>query len=384
MKILILNYEFPPLGGGAGNTTRYISRELARSGHSVTVITTWFKGLEEKSETEGYNLIRLRTLRKRADRSNTLEMFHYVLKASFRSAKFVNEERPDHVISFFAMPTGLVAWYLFKRFKVPYSLSLQGGDVPGFLPKNLRRLHRLTMPLTNMVWRSASNIVANSDGLKELAEKTASPLGKKVECIPNGIDTDIFKPAPSPASSKDLSQTFSIIFVGRLVEQKGVTYILQALKEIQFTEPAAFEKMQCAIIGDGPLRHSLESEARSLKVDKRISFLGWLDRNELPSRYASSSIFMMPSFEEGMPNTVLEAMASGLPIIATNNRGTNELVQDGVNGIVVNRHDELAAAILRLYHDPLKRKEYGANSRKSTMTRGWDVLAQSYLDLINS
>jgi glycosyltransferase involved in cell wall biosynthesis len=376
MKILILNYEFPPLGGGAGNTTKYISRELAKMGHSVTTITTWFSGLKEDEIVDGYRLIRLRAIRKRKDRSNVLEMFHYVFLAAKTAKHLVKNEKPDHVISFFAMPTGLIAWYLKRKFALPYTLSLQGGDVPGFLPKNLGTLHRLTAPLTKLVWRHADNIVANSDGLKELAEQTAKPLGKEVVCIPNGVDNAIFYPKENPTSP------FKILFVGRLVEQKGITFLLKSLAQIKKRYANAYDQIETTIIGDGPLRGTLENETDELDIRAKVKFLGWIDRDVLPQIYRESSVFIMPSLEEGMPNVVLEAMASGLPIISTDNRGTNELVKNGENGIIIKDHSVLSSAILELIHDPNKRTNYAKSSRKLTEARGWDILARSYLELI--
>jgi len=104
MRLLLINYEFPPLGGGAGNATQNIARELAHAEHSVLVLTTWFHGCAEDEMVDGYRLIRLRAKRSRADRSNIFEMFHFAWRAIIDGRDVVKEFKPDATISFFAIP----------------------------------------------------------------------------------------------------------------------------------------------------------------------------------------------------------------------------------------------------------------------------------------
>jgi glycosyltransferase involved in cell wall biosynthesis len=297
------------------------------------------------------------------------------LKKGIRSKEI---ERPDHTLCFFALPTGLIGLYLKKRFGIPYTISLRGGDVPGFLPKELWKLHALTMPMTKKVWRNATHIVANSLGLTELAKKTAGNLGREVICIPNGVDTNKFKPtSPNPAS---------ILFVGRLTEQKGLTYLLQALALIKTTNQGLLKQTKCTVIGDGPLRQSLEKESADLGLTGIVTFKGWVDRSEIPAFYAQHQIFAMPSFEEGMPNVILEAMASQMAIIATNIYGNDELVKDGKNGILIPpaNPQALADAILRLLSDGAVRANMGRESRSLALLRGWDIVAGHYNLLLQS
>jgi glycogen(starch) synthase len=376
MRILVLNYEFPPLGGGAGNASKSISKELAKLGHEVTVITTWFKNLANVEEMDGYRIIRVHSRRQRKDRSNTLEMLHFAHLASIHGARLLKRVPKDYILSFFALPTGLAAWYLNKRFDVPYILSLRGGDVPGFLPAALRWHHFASAPLTRCVWKNASEIVANSEGLKKLAERTAKGLGKRIVCIPNGVDTDTFR--PEETSAKCPKKLFSILFVGRLTEQKGATHLLKALAEIRRSDKTASNSIGCTIIGDGPLRNALELEARELDIQGSVAFRGWMDRTELPKEYAAGSLFVLPTSDEGMPNVVLEAMASGLPVIATNVTGNNEVIQSGVNGILVKDTSQLSGAILDLYYNAAKAITLGQEARKAVLDLGWGKIAKEY------
>ncbi|MEA2715123.1 MAG: glycogen synthase [Candidatus Parcubacteria bacterium] len=380
MKIIILNYEFPPLGGGAGNASANISKELARLGHRVTVVTTWFKDLPGKENVDGYTVIRLHSRRHKRDRSNVAEMFHYVLLAARECARILNDDPHDRLISFFALPTGLCAWYLKRKFNIPYILSLRGGDVPGFLPKSLWLYHALSLPLVRPVWKNAKYIVANSRGLKTLAERTARRLGRQVIMIPNGVDAQIFSPAEHSAGN-DAEKDFPILFAGRLTEQKGATYLLKALAEIKHADRPAFRSIRCSVIGDGPLRAMLLHEARSLGIAEHVEFLGWVDRRSLPELYRRHAVFVLPSFEEGMPNVMLEAMASGLAVVATDIPGNNELIRNGVSGVLVKKTADLPQAILEIYHHRERIRKYGEAARQSAIKRGWAEIARQYANL---
>lgn len=379
MRLLLLNYEFPPLGGGAGNATQALARSFVKKGYVVTVVTTCFEGLPKEDVSEGYTVYRLSAVRKKKDRSNIFEMLHYVILASVFCSKLIKKEKQDYIISFFAVPTGMVGYYLKKKFKIPYMLSLRGGDVPGFLHNELKWLHRLSKPVTYFVWRNADTIVANSKGLQELALKTATRFGKNVEYIPNGVDTSIYKTKENEDASSD-SSILKMLFVGRLVPQKKVLTILKAVAQIIKSKENNCD-LQVTIIGDGPLRSELESEAESLGVTKKVIFKGWLERDEVRKEYKKNDIFILPSSEEGMPNVVLEAMASGLAIVASDISGTDELVRNGENGILVSSDTDYSKAILSLVEDRRLLNKFQIKSREIAKEFDWEEVAKKYLDL---
>lgn len=378
MKILLINYEFPPLGGGAGNATQNIARELVRAGHNVIVLTTWFSGYLEDEIVDGYRVVRVKSKRVCVDRSNVFEMFHFVWRAIIDGCDVVKEFKPDVTISFFAIPSGLVAWYFKKKFGVPYIVSLRGGDVPGFLPENLKWHHILSAPLTTLVWKNATHIVANSEGLRVLADKTASRYGKKVMMIPNGVNRDVFNPHIGDAQK---SKT-KILLVGRLTEQKGVTYIIDAVNEILKTRSVLKGNITCDIIGDGPLREVLEKKVKELDLGDTIVFHGWVPRERLPSFYQKADVFTLPSSDEGMPNVVLEAMASGLPIITTFVPGSEELVVEGENGMLVKDRTNLTPAILDFLDHREKWQAMGRASLERSKKFDWSKIAGEYVDLL--
>ncbi len=375
MNLLILNYEFPPLGGGAGNATKNLAYELARLGHVVTVVTTGFGNYPTHENIDGYTVIRLSAMRKRLDRSNTVEMISYVFHATWYLFKKLKHDKPDHILTFFALPTGIVSWIMKVLYNIPYSLSLRGGDVPGFLPKNLHTLHRITMPLTYIVWRSAHNIVANSRGLQSLAMKTASKIGKNILYIPNGVNTSVFKPSGNP------DKKFHLLFVGRLTEQKGVIHILNALHTLK-DDTSIINNIKCTIVGDGPLRGELEEKTTQLGITEYVTFLGWVDRDKLPEIYAQADVLLMPSSEEGMPNVILEAISSGLSIIATNVAGNEELVFNEKNGFLINDVSKIPYFLTQLFHDRMALEKQKQYSRSIALDMGWGPVAESYQNIL--
>jgi glycosyltransferase involved in cell wall biosynthesis len=171
-----------------------------------------------------------------------------------------------------------------------------------------------------------------------------------------------------------------LLFVGRLSTQKGVSVLLDALALV----PA---RWHLRIVGDGPERASLTAQAARLGIAERVTFHGWAQREELPALYRAADVFVFPSLDEGMPNVVLEALASGLPIVATRIAGNDQLVLPGENGTLVPPSDPhaFAAALAPLLTDPAARQRMAARSRALATERySWASSAGKYDALFQS
>jgi glycosyltransferase involved in cell wall biosynthesis len=363
MRLLIINYEFPPLGGGAGNATACLAREWAARGHAVEVLTGGFRGLPAREEIDGYSVHRLPTPRRAQGQCSVVEMCAFMAAAC---VAVLAGPRPDMAIAFFSIPSGPAAWLLKLLRGVPYIVSLRGGDVPGFDAKNIAKLHEITNPLTALLWRNARAVVGNSAGLCQLARKFMPGLA--VPEIPNGVDTGRFSPARRDGEICEL------LFVGRLAPQKGVDVLLRALALI----PSGW---RLRIAGDGPERVRLADLAESLGLADRVDFLGWTQRDALPGLYRSADVFVFPSYDEGMPNVVLEALASGLPIVATRIAGTEQLVAGGENGTLVppGNPEAFAEALRPVIADAALRHAMGEKSRALAVAEfSWSQSAAAY------
>ncbi|MCX7011182.1 MAG: glycosyltransferase family 4 protein [Candidatus Sumerlaeota bacterium] len=376
MRILFANYEYPPLGGGGGNATREIARRLAARGHAVAVLTTRFRGQSSEETDEGVRLIRLKAPRRTVHQCSPLEMLGFMLAGVARGPARVQAFRPEAVLAFFAMPSGPAAWRMARAFRIPYALCLRGGDVPGFYVEKLAGLHRISKPALRVLWRDAASIVANSAGLAQLA-RTFEPRCP-VEVIPNGVDVQRFRPAKdegSPAAGPP-SDKVTLLTAGRLTPQKAVDRLLRCLA----TMPADLPPWRLRVAGDGPLRGELEAEARRLGLAQRVEFLGWQPKEGMPALYREADAFVLVSTGEGSPNVVLEAKASGLAVLATRVRGSEELIEDGVDGLLANLSEDSAirGALERLIGDAELRRRLGVAARRSVERRSWDSVADAY------
>lgn len=372
MRIVCVNYEYPPLGGGAGNATANIAREMAGLGHKVMVLTSAFKGLPKVEERDGYVLRRIPTLRAHEDHCRPFEMAAFMLSSCLAVPRAARAFKADAVIAFFGLPCGPAAWLAKKRLGVPYVVSLRGGDVPGFQPYDLKNHHRLTAPLIHFLWRGAAHVVANSNGLRDLALSTSA--GIPVSVIPNGVDAALFSPPKTRPGGP-----VRFLFVGRVVRQKGLDVLFDALAGLEASLAWSLD-----VVGDGPARVELAARANRLGLTEKIRFLGWRGRAEMPALFREADLFVFPSRDEGMPNAVLEAMASGLPVVATRISGNEEIVRHGETGLLVPSEDAaaLGEALTRLVGRAEERAAMGHGARRLAETEySWASVARRYLDL---
>lgn len=375
-RILLINYEFPPLGGGAANATDNTARELVALGHAVLVLTSTFDGLPRlERRADGVEIHRIPTLRRRRDRSSILEMLVFLASSLVTVPWAAARWRPDATIAYFGLPCGPAAWMVKALCGVPYLVSLRGGDVPGFQYDGLSLYHRLAGPMIGWLWRRSAGVVANSEGLADLARRFAPDL--PIAIIPNGVDATRFTPSPQGGGT---DAGLTLLFVGRVVRQKGLDVLLEALATLP---PSLRDRLSVTIVGDGPARAELQDQAERLGLADRILFRGWLGRDALPDAYRAADLFVFPSRDEGMPNVVLEAMAAGLPVVATRIAGSQDLVVDGETGLMLEVDDRtaLAAALARLAGDADLRRRLGGQGRRRVVERfSWRAVATAYAE----
>ncbi len=205
----------------------------------------------------------------------------------------------------------------------------------------------------------------------------------KIQLNYHGLDFDALHDKDVGAKP---SPTLNLLSIGRLVEQKGFIYLIRALKRLSNVEASL------SIIGEGPLRDQLEREAADLPAGVEVNFLGRLPHQETLRRLAESDVFVAPSViakdgdRDGIPNVVLEAMASGVPIIGTSVSGIPEVVLDNETGLLIPSEDAeaLADALQQLAKSPENRQKFGANA-KALVTERFDMdrNIDEFLDFLN-
>jgi glycosyltransferase involved in cell wall biosynthesis len=223
------------------------------------------------------------------------------------------------------------------------------------------------MPFLHVIWRNASTVVANSRGLHDLAAAFDSTIN--IPIVPNGVDVERFS-----VIRHDWSPP-RILSVGRVVYQKGYDLALLALAELKDLE------WEWRIAGDGPQLSSLQALIEEHDLQGRVHFLGWQTAEQLKKQYAVANLFLFPSRHEGMPNAVLEAMASGLPVVATNIAGNEELVVNGETGALVPVDDANALReALRPFLSDAKMREMMGGAARPRVERlfPWIRVAEEY------
>jgi glycosyltransferase involved in cell wall biosynthesis len=375
MRLLLVNYEYPPIGAGAATATAEMARSAVRQGHEVTVLTAAFGGNAGWVSDQGVSVRRVASRRERADQSSVREMASFALHAALALPGVVRRSRADGCIVFFSLPCGpLGTLFRFITGK-PYIVSLRGGDVPGTEP-GLAGMHRKLRFARRIVLKRARAVVANSPGLATLSER-ADPV--PVNMIPNGVDFERFRPATVPPRAP-----FHFLFVGRLNAQKNVGLLLEALARLAIATDAPF---RASIVGDGPLRAELRTRATALGLDGRVEWIEWLARERMPALYQSAHCIVNPSHYEGMPNVVLEAMACGVPPIVSDVPGNRDVVEDALTGRVV-AHDDLdalVAAMAAALRDPAALAALGTRAREAATQRySWDATTSKFIDLLQA
>ena len=247
--------------------------------------------------------------------------------------------RPDLILNFWLYPDGLAAVLLGKRLGVPVIVEALGSD--------LRRIgDASTRFWTGRVLRDAARVLAVSEDLRHHALAFGVPAGK-THVIRNACDSGIFAPADRAAARAALGlaqEDEILLYAGSLIRSKGLLELWGAFAGLARRRSA----LRLVLVGEGPLAGRLKSMARAAGLEQRLRLAGQCSSQEVARWLAAVNVFCLPSHSEGMPNVVIEAIACGRPVVASNVGGVGELV-NAENGILVPPRDvsALAAALDR-------------------------------------
>ncbi|MFQ6135701.1 MAG: glycosyltransferase family 4 protein [Candidatus Hydrothermarchaeales archaeon] len=262
----------------------------------------------------------------------------------------------DAIHAHYAVPQGLLGVILKKVGKKPLVVTLHGSDVT-ILSRNI-----FTRPIIKYVLKNADKIITVSEFLRDEVLNLGIKK-EKVTTIYAGVSADV-----GDRESKIDGET--VAFIGALVRQKGVDILIRAFKMVKERLP----KAKLIIIGDGKERSSLEELAKDLRLED-VQFRGYY--GELKGIFGESSLLVLPSREEGFGLVLLEAMNHGVPIIASRIGGIKEIVQNGYNGILVQKENpgELSRAIVKILEDEELRTKLTRNGREFVKRFSWEKMA---------
>lgn len=361
MRILLLCYEYPPLGGGGGRVAASIAEQLAARGHAIRVQTA---ALGRRSLLEGTDHLmveRTASWRARPDTCRVHEMALYLATSFLPALRQIRRWKPEVMHVHFAVPTGALAFALHRITRLPYVLTAHLGDVPGGVPEQTSGLFRMVLPASRPIWKAAADTTAVCTHTAELA---AAAYGRRPEVILNGLPL-------GPAPAVRVATVPRVVMVGRLATQKDPLRAIRALGVLRDLE------WRFDVVGDGPLRGAMEQEACSLGIADRMTFHGWLDAGSVKEIYRAADLLLMTSRSEGLPMVAVEAVLHGLAIVSTAAGGMTDVVDDPENGrlVPVDADPETMATALR----PLL-----ADRQELARARAGSVVRRSLFDIQKS
>ncbi len=353
--------------GGSERVAREVYRGLARRGAEVVVVTTG--GAGAPTEVDGLRAVPVRTF----DLARVTGAQVAITPGAVRAAARVAAELRPHVLhaNHLMFQTTLAAARLRPRLGVPLVCTAHLGSLRS-LPAAVR------LPATLHEQAIGRFILGRSDRVIAVSASVAAHLGHlgvdraRIDVVPNGVDHARFHP---PADGRpDAGPTPpTVAFVGRLIANKGPALFVEALGQLA----AAGLPFTAQMVGDGPLRARLERAVATSGLAGRVSFTGEVD--DVAERLRAVDILVRPSLTEGLPLAVLEAMASGVCVLASDIPGNAELVDPGVSGLLFRPGDadDLATQLTALLADGGLRRRLAAEGCRRSAAYSWDATADA-------
>jgi glycosyltransferase involved in cell wall biosynthesis len=246
------------------------------------------------------------------------------------------------------------SWFVLAAYAArrPVVFHVHGGGFQDFYER-IRHTRRGTL-MRFILDRAAVIVVLSETWRRRVAQMTRNP---NIEVIPSPVEaTDLLR------IERDDPNRQTLLFMGRLDRYKGIHLLIEALASLRVKYPA----VRLCLAGEGEERERLQRMVEKHRLTDSVEFVGWVAERAKTAAWERAGIYALPSYIEGLPMTVLEAMAAGVPVVATRVGGVPELVTDGVNGILIEPGDAaaLTAALDRLLGDPALRARLGSAGRE--------------------
>lgn len=339
MKIAIVSLLFPPKSIAGTEIASYnLAKNLSKRGHEIHVITSKEEGLSKFDNRDGFYVHRLIFPQVR---------FLGLILFSVQVFLCLRKINPQ-IVHIQKTEMGIPGFLAKKILKKRYIVYCRGSEV--YFPWQFKDL------ISKVVFANASAVIALTKHMKMELRKN---YNVEIFVIPNGIDLKKFLNIQKEDTTSNGEKI--VLYVGSLRPVKGVKYLIEAMRIVIKNKPDT----KLVIVGDGTEREQLEMLVRSLKLGRYIKFVGMVPNENVPEYMISSDIFVLPSLSEGFPNVILEAMASGLPIICTEVGGMREIIKEGENGFMVSTKniEELSEKVLMLLQDDELRKNISKNNK---------------------
>ena len=389
MNVCFVTPEYFPISGGTGAYVYYLSHSLQKLGHSVHVVAR-----DKQDSEKTVNGIYVHYIK---GTGNALTRYWRFARSASKKIEELNKQNGFDVIhaNLPLVPSFAIPKDASKALVCAVHSTWKGEAIVTKRdnPKNLNPNEK-SMLRYNFLLRSYEKKLMNrSDALIAVSKYTVDELTelygideKKIHVIYNGVDVQKFKPRPDRA---ELRREFGledekkiVLFVGRLYHRKGLEILLRSIPPVL----QEFSDVKFVISGKGfkQKEESLRNLAKQLDIEDHVTFMGYVPDEKLPNLYSASDIFVLPAIYENFPFAILEAQATGLPVISTKVGGIPEFLVDNENGFLIDPGDsaQLTRRVLALLQDPKLAKEMGMRGRKLIEEKfSWRLITSQVIDL---
>ena len=381
MRVLLLNYEFPPCGSGAGLATQALAEGLAARGIAVDVVaggsmasTDRQRFWDGEASNEGLLTVhRVRTGRTADHEAGTRGAASYLVEAFPLARRLLAAHRYDVAHFVFSLPTAAMLPAL-DLGGTPVVVSLRGSDVPGYDPghRGVQRAHRALRPLTRWIWRRADRVIVPSESLGRLAQRTEA--GLRYSVVPPGVDLTSFRPRSAARHRRE--DQIRCLAVARMVERNGLADLLAAMALLERG------RYRLELVGIGPQEPALRETVQALGLEAQVRFSGWLDPAQVARRCRDADLFTLVPRVESSGQAFVEALAAGLPVVGSTAGAIPEIIVHGESGLLVppGRPAGVAEAIRLLGSEPGLRAAIGRRNRiRAEAGHSWDRTTDRHL-----
>jgi len=376
MRICFISRRYFPAVSGMSVYAQNLLRQLVLLGHDVTMISQ-YRGDEAGTRVygggpppalDGVKVIGLEAL----GEQETPARWERDIETMANTAAAEHAVKPFDILhAQYGYPTGLAALEASKRLGLPNVVSIQGGD--GHWVGPCCRTHREAMGI--VLDHAGALLIGARSFAEEVRENHGTPTDR-FTIVPGAVDTDRFRPRDDwePGALLD-PECPTLLYHGRVDRRKGALDTLDAVAALV----RAGRRLRLLVSGIGPDSDAVRMRVGELGLEGVVEITGYADYDAAPAVYRRADIFVSPTYAEGFSNTILEAMASGLPVASCFAVGVVDCLRDGENGLLVTPGDveALAGALARLLDDAPLRARLAARALEEARTLySWPVIAR--------